>query len=339
MLEDDKGKKEKNWTPGSILELSGYYWRTCTLHAAVQLDLFTVLDDGGQTAATVAEKCGTDTDATARLLNALAAMDLIIKEQDIYRNTPEARQFLSSRSERYLGYMIRHHFQLVESWNRLDAAVQTGRPVRTRASAADEEWRENFLMGMFNNAMILAPRVVSRLDLEGKQHLLDLGGGPGTYAIHFCRQYPRLNAVVFDLPTTRPFAEKTIDRFGLADRIRFEAGDFLEDPLGDGYDVAWLSHILHGEGPEDCRRIVKKTAAALQPGGTLLIHEFILENDLARPLFPALFSLNMLLGTNQGRAYSEDQLREMLIAAGGRDIRRIRFDSPNDSSVLAATIP
>lgn len=329
----------ETWTPGRILELSGYYWRTCTLHAAVELDLFSVLGDDELTADAVAGKCGTDLDATARLLNALAALGLVVKQRQAYRNTPAARTYLSKHSQHYLGYMIGHHHQLVDSWNRLHEAVQTGGPIREPASAADEKWRENFLMGMFNNAMVLAPRLVESIELTGRHRLLDLGGGPGTYAIHFCRRYPELNAVVFDQPTTRPFAEKTIERFGLADRIRFEAGNFLEDDLGHGFDVAWLSHILHGEGPEDCRRIVKKAAGALKPGGMLLIHEFILENAMDRPLFPALFSLNMLLATDNGQAYSEAQLRKMLTAAGARDIRRISIDSPNDSSILSAVIP
>lgn len=336
-MENEEATKEENWTPGRILELSGYYWRTCTLHAAVELDLFSALDDGPLTAAAVAEKCGTEAEATTRLLNALTAMALIEKHQDTYANTPASQSFLSKRGQNYLGYMIGHHHQLVESWNRLGEAVRGGRPVRSRASS-DETWRENFLMGMFNNAMFLAPRIVAKIDLEGRRRFLDLGGGPGTYAIHFCRRYPQLHAVVYDLPTTRPFAEKTIDRFGLSDRIRFQAGNFLEDDPGRNFDVAWLSHILHGEGPQDCRRIVAKAAEALQPGGLLLIHEFILDNDMAQPLFPALFSLNMLLGTEQGQSYSEAQLREMIAAAGGRDIRRIHIDTPNDSGILAAVI-
>lgn len=333
----DKTRQE-TWTPGSILELSGYYWRTCTLHAAVQLDVFTVLDGGAQTAAGVAATCGTDEEATARLLNALVALGLVVKQQQTYHNTQAAHNFLSKHSQGYLGYMIGHHHQLMESWSRLHEAVQTGRPVRGRASVADAKWRENFLMGMFNNAMLLAPRVVAHIDLEGRRRFLDLGGGPGTYAIHFCRRYPQLNAVVFDLPATRPFAEKTIAGFGLADRIRFKEGNFLKDDLGRGYDVAWLSHILHGEGPDQCRRIVQKAAGALRSGGMLLIHEFILENDRTHPLFPALFSLNMLLGTDRGQAYSEAQLREMAADAGGVDIRRIPIDSPNDSGVISAII-
>jgi O-methyltransferase. len=113
-------------------------------------------------------------------------------------------------------------------------------------------------MGMFNLASRLAPKIVQEVDLTGRKHLLDLGGGPGTYAIHFCRRYEGLRATVFDLKTTRPFARKTIRRFGMEDRIAFRAGNYLDDDLGEGYDAAWLSHILHGEG--------RKIAGRSSPG-------------------------------------------------------------------------
>jgi SAM-dependent methyltransferase len=176
------------------------------------------------------------------------------------------------------------------------------------------------------------------IPLEGRRRLLDLGGGPGTYAIHFCRHNPGLKATVFDRPSTREFAERTVARFGLQDRVAFEAGDYLTDPLPGAYDVAWLSHILHGEGPEDAARVVAKAASALAPGGLLIIHEFILDDTLDAPLFPALFSLNMLLGTAGGQAYAEGRLREMMSAAGVAGIVRVPIDSPNQSGLLMGRV-
>jgi SAM-dependent methyltransferase len=126
-------------------------------------------------------------------------------------------------------------------------------------------------------------------------------------------------ATVYDLPATGPYARKIIERFGLTDRIDFAAGDYLKEDIPGSYDVAWLSQILHGEGPEDCQKIVKKAASALEPGGLLLIHEFILDNTMDGPLHPALFSLNMLLGTENGRSYSEVEIMGML-ARGEPDI-------------------
>lgn len=330
--------KPTEWNPGTLLETSGGYWKTCALHAAVQLDVFTVIADHRLSAETISKTLQADPRALAMLLNALTAMKLLEKSGDHYANTPEAGTYLSKSSPAYIGYIIKHHHHLVASWSRLDQAIQTGGPIRTPAWHGSEDARESFLMGMFNMATMMAPRIVPRIDLSNRGSFLDMGGGPGTYAIQFCLNNPGLRAVVFDLPATRPFAEATIGKFGLSDRIRFQAGSYLDDPVEGRYDVAWLSHILHGEGPEDCRGIIQKAVSALSPGGMILIHEFILNNEMSGPLFPALFSLNMLLGTPSGQAYTERQLGDMLAGAGVRDIRRIAIDSPNDSGIIAGIV-
>jgi SAM-dependent methyltransferase len=231
-----------------------------------------------------------------------------------------------------------HHHHLVESWSRLDQGVQSGQPIRERSSFSDEEWRESFLMGMFNMAMNMAPMLIPKIDVSSRRHLLDLGGGPGTYAIHFCRQNPQLKATVFDLPTTRPFAEKTIERFDLSDRIDFRSGNYLKDDIEGRFDAVWLSHILHGEGPEGCKIIIQKAAAAVEQGGIIIIHDFILDNSMDGPLFPALFSLNMLLGTDSGQAYSEQQLMDMLADVGAEDIQRLAVQTPNDSGIITGIL-
>ncbi|MCX5857679.1 MAG: methyltransferase, partial [Deltaproteobacteria bacterium] len=98
--------------------------------------------------------------------------------------------------------------------------------------------------------------------------------------------------------------------------------------------VVLLSQILHAEGPDESRKLVRKAASALQPGGLIVIHEFILDNTMDGPLHPALFALNMLLGTPAGQAYSEEQLKEMLAKAKARDIRRIPLQTSNDSGLI-----
>ncbi len=329
---------ETDSNPGMLLEMSGYYWKTCTLHAGVKLDVFTVIGEDALTGRAAAEKLNGDADGVTRLLNALTALGFLDKSEDRFSNTRLSSTFLSKDSPQYIGFMIMHHYHLVESWHRLDEAVLSGKAIRGRMSFSDPEYRESFLMGMFNLAMGLAPKLAPKIDLSGKHRLLDLGGGPGTYAIHFCKHNPDLQATVFDLPTTEPFAEKTITRFDLSDRIDFIGGDYLEDDIPGAYDVVWLSHILHGEGPKDCRKLVKKAASVLNPGGFIIIHEFILNNSEDGPVFPAIFSLNMLLGTEQGRAYSEQELSDMMSEAGVGNIHRIPVDTPNESGILIGEI-
>jgi len=326
------------WSPDRLLKVSGYYWKSCVLHAAIKLGIFTVIDSEELTGADIAQRLNVKERGVVMLLNALAAMDLLVKKSDRYYNTPSSTSFLSKNSPEYMGHIIMHHHHLALSWSKLDEAVRTGGPIRIRSSGSDEEGRESFLMGMFNIAMNLAPRLVNTIEISDRRHLLDLGGGPGTYAIHFCLNNPRLRATVYDLPATRPYARKAIERFSLTDRIDFMSGDYLKEDIPGSYDVAWLSQILHAEGPEDCQRIIGKAASVLEPGGLLLIHEFILDNTMDGPLQPALFSLNMLIGTANGRSYSEAGIMEMLAGAGAKEIQRIAPQFPIESGIIKGIV-
>ncbi|TWJ19528.1 methyltransferase [Geobacter argillaceus] len=328
------------WTPADLLQMSGAYWSACALHTGVELDLFTPLAERPHTVPELAARLSCADRGLAMLLGALAALGLLEKQGEAFAATAFSADYLSRTSPGYLGYIIRHHHHLMAGWARLDESVRRGGPIGERISHGnDAEARESFEMGMFNLAMQLAPRIVPQIDLSGRRRLLDLGGGPGTYAIHFCQHNPDLTAVVYDLPSTRPFAEKTIASFGLADRIVFSDGDFIAQGIEGRYDVAWLSHILHSEDGAGCAIILEKAVAALEPGGLILIQEFILDDAKVGPLFPALFSLNMLLGTPAGQSYSQGELMQMLCTAGASDVRRLPIELPNGAGIIMGRVP
>ena len=325
--------------PSDLLQLSGGYWNVCALHAAVKLDVFSQLDQGAASASDISRRTGSDERGMTMLLNALTAIELLVKIEDHYSIPPFSAIYLSKSSEKYLGHIILHHHHLMSSWARLDEAIITGGPLRSNTSCDDDKTkRESFLMGMFNLASLAAPLVVPAIDLSGRRSLLDLGGGPGTYAIHFCLHNPELHAVIYDLPTTRHFAEKTIQDFGLSDRISFSAGDIIADEIGSGYDVVWISHLLHSEGPEGAAIMLKKAIQSLMPGGLVIVQDFILNDDNASPPFPALFSLNMLLGTQAGQSYSQMELTDMMMQAGIRDISRLPRVLPNGAGILTGIV-
>jgi SAM-dependent methyltransferase len=323
------------WTIPDLLQLSGGYWSACALHAGVKLDVFSALDGSARTAEEVALLRKANPRATGMLLDALSALGLLKKLDNTFAITPFAANNLSKASPGYLGHIILHHHHLMSGWAQLDEAVTSGGPIRETVSHGDDETvRESFLMGMYNLASQLAPRIAQSLRLSGWRRLLDLGGGPGTYAIHFCLANPELSAVVYDLPTTRTFAEGTIARYDLSRRIAFTSGDYHVDPLPSGFDAAWLSHILHSDGPGACAALLRKAVAALNPGGILMVQEFILNDARSGPLFPALFSLNMLLGTEAGQSYSESELATMMTEAGLSDVHRLVLELPNGAGVI-----
>lgn len=320
-----------------LLKISGGFWSSCAIHAGVKLDVFTPLAQQPMTADSLAEQLQADSRALAMLLNALVALALLEKNEGRYLASDFSARYLSTNAPDYLGHIIMHHHYLVEGWNKLDEAVASGRPVRTRSTHADPKVRESFLMGMFNLAMQLAPTVAGAIDLSGRKRLLDLAGGPGTYAIHFCKENPELSAVIFDYPTTRPFAEKTIERFALSERIAFAAGDITTDAIGSDFDVVWISHLLHSEGPESCHDIVAKATEALEPEGLLLIQDFFLDDNGTAPLHSTLFSLNMLIGTQEGQAYSQQEITTMMQQASLHDIHRLDIKLPNGAGIMAGT--
>lgn len=329
-----------NWNPELLLETSGNYWSACAIHAGVNLELFTALGDEARSAAQLAGSLDLDERGVQALLNALTALKLLEKRDGKYICTGFSKTYLSMDSPQYLGYILQHHHHLMAAWQQLAGAIRSGNtPVRSSGDRrADAEWLESFLMGMFNLASAMAPEVAGSIDLSGREHLLDLGGGPGTYAIYFCRQNPQLRASVYDLPGTQPFAEKTIRRFELADRIDFIAGDFLQRDIEGSFDVVWLSHILHSADADACQLILDRAVAAMRPGGMILVHDFILDNSMDQPLYPALFSLNMLLNTPGGQSYSEEQIMGFLDRAGVKDLQRHSFVGPNSSGIIIGQI-
>ena len=330
--------EKQDWDPDRILKTTGSYWQAFALQTAIKLDVFTAIGSGTPGLDEIASTLNADRRGLGMLLDALAAMALLERKGDQYANTAAAASFLSRDSDRYLGYIIKHHHNLVEAWSKLDRSVKSGTPARSGESERTDEEIESFIMGMFNMSMNLAPQIADRIDLSGRRHLLDLGGGPGTHAIHFCLKNPGLKATIYDLPSTRPFALKTVETFGLTDRIDFQEGDYVLENIEGAYDVAWMSQILHAEGPATCREIIQKTRSALKPGSLILVHEFIMNDAMTGPVFPALFSLNMLVHTAEGQSYSEKQIREMLAGAGVKNIQRIPIESPNDSGIIQGSV-
>jgi SAM-dependent methyltransferase len=304
------------------------------------MGIFSVLHNEAMTIGSLAQRLDCDSRGLEVLLTALCALELLRKEGDGYVAGVAARQYLSEQSPEYFGHIILHHQNLVPAWSRLSEAVRGGQSTRQGSHRTeDEAQRENFLLGMFNVAGRQAGVIAAALDLRNCTRLLDLGGGPGTYAVHFCLQNPQLSATVYDLPTTRPFAEKIIARYSLANRIQFMEGDFLQDTVTGRYDVVWISQVLHAFDYESSALLLEKAARVLAPGGLLLIQEFILHDARDGPEHPALFGCNMLVGTEAGKVYTEKELFDLLRRSGASDVCRLVLDLPMGCGIVSGSFP
>jgi 2-polyprenyl-3-methyl-5-hydroxy-6-metoxy-1,4-benzoquinol methylase len=190
--------------------------------------------------------------------------------------------------------------------------VRTGMPNRSGSRRHDV-----FIRAMHNNAVLRAGAVIKALDLSGVRKALDLGGGPGTYGIELAKL--GIEVTLFDLPNTVGIARETIRKAGVAN-ITFQGGDFHFDDIGRGYDLVLLSQVLHSHSPLENVALVGKAFDALLPGGYVAIHEFKLKEDHASPVPGALFSVNMLVNTAEGRSYTPREMRGWLTRAGFRKV-------------------
>src|SRR6185369_1975827 len=215
----------------------------------------------GRTAAAIAVAAGTAARANELLLNALVAMRLVRKDGDLFKETEVGKTYLTSTSpSSYEGY-VRFDASLWPLWGGLAETVRTGTPARDpdmfQSSSADTR-RFIDAMASLVTARGDARVLAETLDLGGVRRLLDVGAGPGTYAIELCRRHPELRATIFDLPGTLAVTRTYVDASGIGDRIELVTGDYLRDPLPAGHDVVFLSNIIHGEDEETNRALMRK---------------------------------------------------------------------------------
>ena len=266
-----------------------------------------------KTAGEIARAISADQRAAEILLDAVTSLGLLKKTGTKYRNTELAREFLLKDSPLYQGDMLRHADSLWKSWSGLDEVVRTGLP--NRSGGRDYG---SFIRAMHNNAVIRAKGAISAIDLKGVRRALDLGGGPGTYSMELARK--KIDVTLFDLPEAITIAKELVSSSGI-ENINFASGDFHADDIGSGFDLVFISQIVHSLSIDETQALIEKASDALGPKGRIVIHEFLLEKDRAHPVPAALFSVNMLVNTAAGRSYTVQELRGWLAMAGFTAIR------------------
>jgi (2Fe-2S) ferredoxin/2-polyprenyl-3-methyl-5-hydroxy-6-metoxy-1,4-benzoquinol methylase len=300
---------------------------------ALELDLFTAVGEGA-TAEQAAEKAGTHPRSTAMLMNALAALGLLDKQDGTFRNTPVTARYFAAGSKDFAQPALMHTAHLWHRWSTLTDCVRAGTAVNYRESRKrGEEWTQAFIAAMHRNAGERAPLVVQAVGTEGVERMLDVGGGSGAYSVAFAKAGKNLRSEILDLPAVLPIAQKHIEEAGLADRIHTRAGDLRQDPFGTGYHLVFVSAICHMLSADENRGLMRRCYQALAPPGRVAVQDFVLEPSRTAPRFAALFALNMLVGTRGGSTYSEDEYAAWLREAGFQDVRRIRLPGPTNLMV------
>jgi ubiquinone/menaquinone biosynthesis C-methylase UbiE len=323
-------------TAKPIMDLAAAFQRSRPLLTAFELGLFTVLNDDSQTSEAAAAALGTEPRATDRLMNALTALGLLEKRDGRFSNTPLSGKYLVKGRPDYMAG-LGHTNHLWDTWSRMTEVVRTGHPVgMATTNDRGDDWLRPFIAAMHFRARQNAGEVVGLLALEGVSRVLDVGGGSGAYAMSFVRARRGIAAVVFDLPNVLPLTKMYIAQEGLAAEVTTVSGDYLTAALGEGYDLAFMSAVIHSNAADDNRALFRKAVAALNPGGQLVVQDFLMNEERDGPVMAALFALNMLVGTPEGDTYTESEVRSWMTEAGCRSI--VRRDTTFGTNLLIGRV-
>jgi len=315
-----------------IDEIIGGFRAAQVLFTANRLGLFDVIGADAQNSDDIAQALQSDPRATCILCDALVSVGMLCKENGMYSNSDTALEYLLSCSPKSKTAILQHNAALYETWGNLYDVVISGKPVDREQIdprlAIDEE---RFAAAMANVAKFSAKETAELIDFSSAKSVLDLGGGPGLYAIEFAKQNPHLHAVVMDNHKTVAVAQANIEKAGLEERVSTVPVDAIVDELVGEYDFIFVSNFVHIFSYEMNAELVKRCVRVLAPGGRICIKDFILNEDRTMPAWNALFAINMLVNTESGNCYTRNEVEEWFTASG---LQLVQEDSLGFTSSL-----
>ena len=309
-------------TPEELMNLSRHFMGSRILLTGAELNIFDLLNRAPLTAQEISDKLHTDLRTTTILLDALAALGLLVKSNEAYQCMPSLAPYLSNDSPKSIIPMILHASHLWDRWARLTDIVKGEK----KTGSDGDSFFSGDELKAFIGAMhaVSGPRagdIVKGISHDRSKALLDLGGASGTYTIAFLKSSPKMKATLFDLPEVIELARERLEKEGLLDRVTLVAGNYLRDEIPQGHDLAFLSAVIHSNSPEQNLELYKKVFRSLNPGGRVIIRDQVMESDRTRPEAGAIFAVNMLVATEGGRTYTFDEIKEGLSNAGFNCIR------------------
>jgi 2-polyprenyl-3-methyl-5-hydroxy-6-metoxy-1,4-benzoquinol methylase len=328
-----KNKETSLVSPDDLMKIVTAFRQSRIILSGFELGVFTALGAQKKSSAAVARKLRLNARGLDRLMNALCALGLLKKKGTLFANSALSARHLVDGKPGYLGGLA-HTANLWSRWTTLTRAVAHGGTViRKQDRKGNEKKRvRGFIAAMHQRASIQAAATVGLLDLSAVKRTLDIGAGSGAYSIALARAKKDIRATAFDLPNVISLTRAYVNKAGLSRRFAFQAGDFFRDDFGSGFDLVFLSAIVHMNSIADNKWLVKKCARALAPGGQLVIQDFVMNEDRTKPAAGAYFAMNMLVSTEAGDTFTESEVRGWMLGAGLRKIRRA--DTPYESSLM-----
>jgi 3-hydroxy-5-methyl-1-naphthoate 3-O-methyltransferase len=309
---------------------------------AMEVGTFTALSGVALTTDALASQIEVDARALAVHLGLLAGLGLVERRQEKWRTTALARTWLHPEGEGFFGPLFDGYRQSQPLHAQMRATLKTGDRAEGHQSAL-AEWERGELpqdmadriTAFMNSHSVASSKANARQPAFGAvKSLLDVGGGSGIFSVEAARAWPSLRATVMEIETVANAAQRYVDVSDVKDQVTTKAVDMFREDWPTGHDAHFFSNIFHDWSDDTCHLLAGKSFAALPLGGTIMLHEMLMDDDGCGPLTTASFSMLMLLGT-KGRQYSLPELCAFLEGAGFVGVEAFRTGAGYYSLVTA----
>jgi ubiquinone/menaquinone biosynthesis C-methylase UbiE len=328
--------------PAAIFDVARGHQLPYILRAGVELGVFTAIAQGSHTAADIAKACKASERGIRILCDSLTVMGLLTKAGNSYSLTPDSAFFLDSRSPAYLGKALKfllHHKHLDNLEKLTETVRRGGAPGDEETFAAEDPIWVDFARGMAPLMVPAAQAMAQMLQpaLAGKAvpRILDIAAGHGTFGITMAKQIPKAEVYAVDWANVLEVARQNARAQGVGDRLHLLPGSAFAIDFGNGYDAALVTNFLHHFDAPTNESLLKKVRDSLNPGGQLIILEFVPNEDRVTPPQAAIFSMTMLSNTPRGDAYTFAELAAMCRNAGFEGARQVPLQPLPQSLVVA----
>jgi SAM-dependent methyltransferase len=301
--------------PDFFAELGAWFMNAKLLCVAAELGLFERLSDGPRTLDELVSATSLPRRSLRVVVDGLVAMGILERAGAAYANGREAQAFLAGKTNVDLRAGLRLYNRLIyPMWMDFENAVRTGQPARHDKPSA--EFATIFSEGVAAWTLAGARALPERYDFSAHTRVLDVGGGTGSYLVPLLGRYPTLQATLFELPPSAANARRRLAGESIGNRVSIVEGDALFDPLPTGHDVVLVAGFVHLFDPEKNTTILRRIREAVPSGAKLLVVDQWLDATHTQPKLAAMLAGTYLMLAGDGDAYSVDDARHWLGAAG-----------------------
>jgi predicted O-methyltransferase YrrM len=294
---------------------------------AHRLKVFPLLADGARTLADICKALNIQRRPAETILTAATALGFLSFEGERYSLTARSEDYLLEKSPSYFGFFWDMMIDNSEvfSYASLERAVLTNSPQAYgggdiyKSHEEQAELARRFTRGMHSISMTLAATWPNTLNLDNHRIMLDVGGGSGAHSIGAALKLPDLHALILDLEPICEVAQEFIAQHDLQSRIGIHVADMWNDPFPKA-DLHFYSNIYHDWPRERGQFLTEKSFKSLEPGGRIIIHDVLYNDEKTGPFAPAAYSM-LMMGWTEGESYSALELSKMLKEAGFHDIQ------------------